>query len=436
MREFVWKTLNSEQRREALKRPAIFFHGFLRNRVTEILSTVKKDGDKALLDFTEQFDRVKLSTFAVTPQEIASAQEKLDAKVAASIWRAAENIKKFHEIQSPPNLLVDVIPGLRCERKATPIDPIGLYIPGGSAPLFSTVLMLGIPSLIAGCTNRVLCSPPSQDGTLNPYILFAAELCGIKKIFKVGGAQAIAAMAYGTESVPKVEKVFGPGNSWVTEAKLQASLDPEGAAQDFPAGPSEVLVIADDTANPRFVASDLLSQAEHGTDSQVILVTTSQTLADEVKGHLEDLLSALPRKKIANEALEKSAFIYVESLSQALEVSNSYAPEHLILQVVNPRALAEGVKNAGSVFIGPWTPESMGDYASGTNHVLPTYGFARAYSGVSVESFQKKITFQELTSRALQDLGPTVESMAEAEGLLAHKNAVSVRLQALEALNG
>jgi len=429
MRTFFWKNSTDEQRQAALKRPAQANKGDLTAKVAEILAEVKANGDTALRSFTAKFDNVELTALEVSSAEFAAAKKSVGVGAREALERAAANIEKFHVAQIPVNQSVETESGVVCERQFRPVSRVGLYVPGGSACLPSTVLMLGVPSRLAGCELRVLCTPPRKDGSVDPFILEAARLCRIDKVFKVGGAQAIAALAYGTESVPKVDKIFGPGNSWVTEAKEQVAS--AGAAIDMPAGPSEVLVIADANANPVFVAADLLSQAEHGPDSQVVLVTDSEEMVTKVQAEVAAQLKQLPRETIAAAALEKSLSIVVNTIAEAIAVSNQYAPEHLIVQVDQAARYKDRILNAGSVFLGPWSPESAGDYASGTNHVLPTYGFARAYSGLSVDSFLKQITFQELTEKGIQGLGETIEILATIERLDAHRNAVSVRLAAL-----
>ncbi len=427
-----WKDLTRAQQLELLKRPVNQSDGDFSKKVEMIIAEVRQSGDAALIALTEKLDRVALTQVRVTESERAAALTQVDPELMKAIRDAIRRITVFHEAQLPCPIDLETSAGVRCERKFFPIERVGLYIPGGTAPLPSTVMMLGVPSRIAGCSLRVLATPPQADGSINSTILATAHELGITEIYKMGGAQAIAALAYGTQSVPKVDKIYGPGNAWVTEAKLQVSQDPSGAACDLPAGPSEVLVIADHDANPGFVASDLLSQAEHGVDSQVILISTSAPVLKQVQVELAAQLAHLPRSKIAALALEKSVLIEVETLKQAMDISNEYAPEHLILQVQQAREYSKGVRHAGSVFLGAWTPESVGDYASGTNHVLPTYGFARSYSGLSTESFMKAISFQELSEHGLRDLGPTVERIAEAEFLDAHKRAVSIRLKGLQ----
>jgi histidinol dehydrogenase len=399
------------------------------DKVRPILEAVKKNKDQALKEFTSRFDGVEIETFRVTEEEVREGCMNVKSNLKGAINEAILNIRKFHESQKQPVKKVETSPGVVCWQRSTPIEKVGLYIPGGSAPLFSTVLMLAIPAAIAGCKEVVLCTPPDKDGNIHPAILFAAHLTGVSKIYKVGGAQAIAAMAYGTETIPAVDKIFGPGNSFVTAAKQLITLD--GVAIDLPAGPSEVEVLADDSANPAFVASDLLSQAEHGPDSQAILVTNSENLINAVKTEIEQQLKLLPRAETTSKALKNSRMILLSNTDEMLEFTNLYAPEHLILSVRDYETLAEEINNAGSVFLGNYTPESAGDYASGTNHTLPTYGYARAYSGVNLDSFCKKITFQEISQKGLQKLGPIIETMAEAEHLDAHKMAVSLRLNSL-----
>ncbi|MFM7023688.1 MAG: histidinol dehydrogenase [Flavobacteriales bacterium] len=411
---------------EILKRPTQT-KANLEKVVAEVFAKIQSEGDTALLEFTAKFDGCNLSSFKVPADEIAEAVKNLDPQLKDAIEKAAGNIQKFHAQQLQPEAAVQISKGIECWRKVTPIEKVGLYIPGGSAPLFSTVLMLSIPANIAGCKEITLCSPPNKEGKIHPAILFAAQLCGVTNIFKLGGTQAIGAMTYGSESVNKVHKIFGPGNQYVTAAKQYASL--EGVAIDMPAGPSEVLVFADDSGEASFIASDLLSQAEHGADSQVVFVTTSESMINKVKTEVEAQLNVLPRKEIAAKALANSVLISVKNKEEAIALINEYAPEHLILQSKDEAFFIERIVNAGSVFLGNYTPESAGDYASGTNHTLPTNGYARAYSGVSVDSFVKKITFQRISEEGLKDLGPTIEIMAEAEELIAHKNAVSIRLK-------
>lgn len=396
------------------------------SRVESIISSVKMDGDSALLSYAEQFDKVKLSALFIAKEELFELANQIPLAVKNAIDIAYKNIYKFHEAQLKTEAKIETMPGVNCWREARAIEKVGLYIPGGTAVLPSTFLMLGIPAKIAGCKEIVVCSPPQSDGKINTYIAYVSTLLNIEKIYLVGGAQAVGAMAFGTETIPKVDKIFGPGNRYVTEAK---KLVQNKVAIDMPAGPSEVLVIADETANPAFVAADLLAQAEHGTDSQAILVATSKQMIADVIFEVEKQIVELPRKDIAQKAIENSYAIFCETLIEAMDFSNAYAPEHLILATENFEPLIPLIINAGSVFLGNLTPESAGDYASGTNHTLPTSGFASAFSGVSVDTFLKKITFQHLTAKGLQNIGNTVEVLAEAEGLQAHKNAITIRLK-------
>ncbi len=398
-----------------------------REKTAAILTAVRNEGDAALRRLALQFDGFAPETLQVSEAEIAKAEQNLPPNLCAAIRQAYANIRRFHEQQWEQERRIETMPGVVCWRKSVAIGRVGLYIPGGTAPLFSTVLMLGVPAQLAGCQEVVLCTPPQSDGQAHPAVLFAAGLCGIRQVYLIGGAQAIGAMAYGTESVPRVWKIFGPGNPWVTAAKQLVSLN--GVAIDLPAGPSEVCVVADASADPRFVAADLLSQAEHGADSQVLLISDSERLILDIKNELEAQLSALPRHDFARQSLENSHAILVKNLSEALAWSNAYAPEHLILAVENPAHWAAQVTGAGSVFLGHYTPESAGDYASGTNHTLPTGGYARAYAGVSLDSFLKKITFQHISPEGLRGLAPTIVAMAQAEGLEAHARAVEVRLK-------
>ena len=399
-------------------------------KVQEIMEAVRAQGEEAVINYTEQFDQVKLRSIRVTADQIKAAADELTPALKTAMQIAKTNIEVFHQTQWQKTEQVETMPGVWCWRKSVGIDKVGIYIPGGTAPLFSTVLMLGVPAQLAGCKEVILCTPPNTEGNINPAILYAASLVGIEKIFSVGGVQAIAAMTYGTSSVPKVYKIFGPGNQYVTAAKQFAQQ--QGIAIDMPAGPSEVCVYADDTCEPSFVAADLLSQAEHGVDSQVLLVASNEELVKKIQKEIDQKLSHLPRKKMAEEALKNSKAIVINTPEIAIELINEYAPEHLILAIDKAAWWAEKITNAGSVFIGNYSPESVGDYASGTNHTLPTNGYAKAYSGVSVDSFVKKITFQQLTANGLQLLGPTVIEMAEAENLQAHSNAVAVRLQSLK----
>ncbi|MCQ2068357.1 MAG: histidinol dehydrogenase [Bacteroidaceae bacterium] len=422
----IVKNPDKSEWKELLERPASGIMAQIKDRVETVVENVRKGKDAQLLIYEQSFDKAYLKTLDVSQAELDEAASFVPAQLRDAIDRAAVNIRKFHESQLPSIKKVETTPGVTCWQKAVPITKVGLYIPGGTAPLFSTVLMLAIPARTAGCQEIVLCTPPNQEGNVNPAILYAAQVAGVNRIFKLGGAQAIAAMAYGTESVPKVSKIFGPGNPYVTTAKQIVSL--KDVAIDMPAGPSEVEVIADAQANPAFVAADLLSQAEHGRDSQVILLTTSAELIDKVQAEVDRQLALLPRNEIARVSLINSRMILLKNDDEIIEMTNEYAPEHLIIQTKNASELAERVVNAGSVFIGPWSPESAGDYASGTNHTLPTSGYAKAYSGVNIDSFMRKITFQELTKEGLRSLGPVIETMAAGEYLDAHKNAVSIRL--------
>ncbi len=398
--------------------------------VKEIFKEVQKKGDEAITKYTSLFDGVAVDNLEVTPEEINEAIASIPQELQDAIQLAKSNIEKFHTAQKNTRVSVETTPGVACWQEKRPIQKIGLYIPGGTAPLFSTVLMLAVPANIAGCKEIVLCSPPDKKGKINPAILYAAQLCGVTKILKVGGIQAIAGLTFGTASIPKVYKIFGPGNQFVTVAKQLATQF--GVAIDMPAGPSELLIVADETAVPAFVASDLLSQAEHGTDSQVILVSTSKDLIDAVETEIQTQLEVLPRKAIATKAIENSKLIYVENDQIALDLIDEYGPEHFIICAKNEDFYVNNIGNAGSVFIGNYTPESAGDYASGTNHTLPTNGYAKNYSGVNLDSFLKSMTFQKITAEGIQNIGPAIELMAEAEGLQAHKNAVTLRLQSCE----
>ncbi|WP_182026235.1 histidinol dehydrogenase [Vibrio rotiferianus] len=429
MRTVVWQSLSETQQDSILERPAITEGANITAAVSEVIAKVRKEGDGALLELTEKFDRVQPESIRVSNQEIDEASARLSEKMKNALEQAYENIAKFHKAQKPQPIKVETQPGVLCEQVTRPIQKVGLYIPGGSAPLPSTVLMLGVPAKIAGCRKVVLCSPPP----IADEILYVAKLCGIDEVYNVGGGQAVAAMAYGTETVSKVDKIFGPGNAYVTEAKRQVSNDFRGAAIDMPAGPSEVLVIADETADPDFIAADLLSQAEHGPDSQVVLVTPSPVIADQVTDAVQRQLKELSRADIAEQALASSLIIIAESLTQSVSISNYYGPEHLIVQTKNPRELLPLLDNAGSIFLGDWSPESAGDYASGTNHVLPTYGYTRTYSSLGLADFSKRMTIQELSADGLKNLAPTVVTMAEAEGLDAHKRAVTIRVEKLAA---
>ena len=420
---------NKSEWAEMLRRPVLNVDTLFEN-VGTILKEVRTNGDKAVIEYEERFDKVKLESLAVSEAEIKEAEKEVPIELKVAILLAQRNIYTFHKKQKFEGKKVETMEGVTCWQKAVGIEKVGLYIPGGTAPLFSTVLMLAVPAKIAGCKEIVLCTPPNKEGKINPAILYAAQVAGVSKIFKAGGVQAIGAMAYGTESVPKVYKIFGPGNQYVMAAKQQVAM--HDVAIDMPAGPSEVEVIADETANPAFVAADLLSQAEHGVDSQVVLITTSEKLLDDVEYEVQHQLSRLPRWQIAEKSLANSKLILVKDMDEVIELTNEYAPEHLIIETKNYMELAERVVNAGSVFLGSYTPESAGDYASGTNHTLPTNGYAKAYSGVSLDSFIRKITFQEISREGIQNIGPAIEVMAAHEQLDAHKNAVTVRLNSLK----
>jgi histidinol dehydrogenase len=420
----IYKYPYGEAIQEILQRPALDY-SMLEEKITPILLDVKKNGDKALRKYTAEFDKVNLEKIEVSDQEKYFALNQVDTNLFDAIKLAADNITTFHKKQIQPVEKIETMPGIMCWRKNVGIEKVGLYIPGGTAPLFSTVLMLTIPAVLAGCKEIVICTPPSPEGKIHPAILVAAGYLGINKVYKVGGVQAIAAMTFGTETIPKVNKIFGPGNQYVTAAKQLAQK--YGIAIDMPAGPSEVAVFADKTADPAFIAADLLSQAEHGADSQVLLVTDDEAIIDPVQRELQRQLNLLPRKEFAEKALDNSKTVLVKDRSEAMVLLNAYAPEHLILSCDSPAELAEEVINAGSVFLGHYSPESVGDYASGTNHTLPTAGYAKTYSGVSVDSFVKKITFQYLSEEGLNNIGSAVETMAEAEGLRAHAEAVRIR---------
>ncbi|MGV7961595.1 histidinol dehydrogenase [Photorhabdus tasmaniensis] len=422
-----WQECNAEQQSNLLTRPAVAASEEISRTVEHILNAVKADGDNTLRELSQRFDKTTIKNIRISPEEIEAAENRLNNEIKQAMLQAMNNIRVFHEAQKPVEINVETQPGVHCRQITRPIDSVGLYIPGGSAPLPSTVLMLGTPAKIAGCRKVVLCSPPP----IADEILYAAKLCGITEIFQIGGAQAIAAMAFGTESIPKIDKVFGPGNAYVTEAKRQISQRMDGAAIDMPAGPSEVLIIADEGANPVFAAADLLSQAEHGPDSQVILVTPNENLAKKVIAEIEKQLIQLSRKQIAAKALEHSRIIVTKNLQQCMEISNRYGPEHLIIQTCQPEQLVDKITNAGSVFLGDWSPESAGDYASGTNHVLPTYGYTSTYSSLGLADFLKRMTIQQLTPQGLLNLSQTIETLAQAEQLTAHKNAVTLRVAAL-----
>jgi len=427
MKTYNYSFLKTNQLNALLQRPKMDFSSVF-GIVQPILDDVSTYGDDAIKKYTKKFDGLDLDALTVNPSDI---EVTLAPDLEQAIQQALNNLFLFHREQMPPNLEVETIKGVTCSRKALPIERVGLYIPGGTAPLPSTTMMLGVPAVIAGCKTVVIATPPDKNGNVPDPILYIAKKLGVKTVVKTGGAQAIAGMAFGTESIPKVDKIFGPGNQYVTAAKMILQNSEAMVSIDMPAGPSEVLVIADKHADPEFIAADLLSQAEHGSDSQVVLVVTVDTNLSAIESALSEQLKELPRKEMAADALENSFIVVVESTEKAMEFSNQYAPEHLIINTDNADQLAEQVTNAGSVFVGPWTPESMGDYASGTNHTLPTYGYARMYSGVSLQSFQKFVTFQSASEEGIQNLGPTVEILAEEEGLQAHRNAVTLRLNKL-----
>ncbi|KXJ62081.1 MAG: histidinol dehydrogenase [Alteromonas sp. Nap_26] len=427
----TWSSLSANEKKQALARPAMANSQQLKQTVGEIITRVEQEGDVAVLDYTRKFDCPDLTSLVLSQTDIDALAAKVTPEVANAIDIAFNNIKTFHEAQKPSDIALTTTPGVQCELRFTALDAVGLYIPGGSAPLPSTVLMLGVPALVAGCKNKLLCTPPNKAQLIAPEIAYAARKCGIDKIFLCGGAQAIAAMALGTDTIPQVDKIFGPGNSFVTEAKQQVSQRADGAAIDMPAGPSEVLVLADEFANPEFVAADLLSQAEHGPDSQAILVSNSAVLIEQAKDAVERQLATLSRADIARPAMENARYILADTIEQAIEASNAYAPEHLIVQIENARDYLPKIKYAGSIFLGPWSPESAGDYASGTNHVLPTYGYAKNYSSLGLLDFMRRYTIQELSADGMRNLGPAIMALAAAEGLDAHEQAVALRMQAL-----
>lgn len=424
-----WQEISEQQKIDALARPAIADNALLSTQVANILSQVKNQGDKSLFTLTEQFDGIALTSLSVTPEQVKAARLTLTDKRLKAINTAYNQIKSFHSAQTPEDITVETCPGVRCTLKTEAIESVGLYIPAGSAPLPSTVLMLGVPAQLTGCTRTVLVCPPDKSGQLANEVLVAAELCGITEIYTIGGAQAIAALAYGTKSIPPVNKVFGPGNRYVTEAKKQLSQQVAGFAIDMPAGPSEVLVLADEDANPAFIAADLLSQAEHGADSQVILLTDCAQLIDKVSIELTKQVAELSRRDIAEKALKQSRLILTKDLAQAVEISNLYGPEHLIVQTENPQALLANLRNAGSIFVGAYTPESAGDYASGTNHVLPTYGYSKVISSLSLADFSRRYTIQEISKTGLNNLAECIIELTDAEGLDAHQRAVTIRLE-------
>jgi histidinol dehydrogenase len=432
MRILDWKSLSAAQQRDALQRPAQRDAARVTATAQDIIERVRREGDAALLALTEQFDGVRLAELQVTEKEFAEAELKLNAEQKSAIERAISTIHRFHAAQMPAPLRVETAPGVQCERISVPIRAVGLYVPAGSAPLPSTAIMLAVPAGIAGCPVRIMCTAPTRYGSADPAVLVAARKAGIEQVFKVGGAQAIAAMAYGTDTIPKCDKIFGPGNAWVTAAKLLVAQHAEGAAADLPAGVTEVMVIADASARADFVAADLLAQAEHSPDAQAILVTSEPGLAAAAMREVQRQSMRLLRARILTDSLKAMRFIVVETLEAAFDIANGYAPEHLLLQIDKPRAWLPRVTAAGAVFLGPWSPETVGDYCSGPNHTLPTYGYARSYSGLSLEDFQKRITVQELTPGGLQGLGPTAQVLAHLEGLDAHAAAVTIRLEALQ----
>jgi histidinol dehydrogenase len=431
MKRFRWNALDEAGRAAALARPDPGRRATLAEDVAAIVAETRQDGDAALVRFAKRFDGVELAALRVPAEAFEAAEACLSPEQRDALRTAIANVRAFHAAQLLAPIDVETMPGVRCRRITRPIRAVGLYVPAGSAPLPSTVIMLAVPALLAGCPRRILCTPPQKNGRADPAVLTAARYCGIDEVYLAGGAQAIAAMAYGTESIPAVDKIFGPGNAWVTEAKLQVSRDPDGAALDLPAGPSEVLVIADERADPGFVAADLLSQAEHGADSQVLLVTISEALADAVDLAIAEQLSELTRSAILGAALAHGRTLIARDLDEAFEISNRYAPEHLIVHVPEPEAWLERIETAGSVFLGDWTPESLGDYCSGTNHVLPTYGYARAWSGLGTSDFQLAISVQQASAEGFRRIGPTARTLAELEGLDAHALAVRLRLEAL-----
>ncbi|WP_395345758.1 histidinol dehydrogenase [Ningiella sp. W23] len=431
-----WTSLSDEDKQLSLARPALKDSVLLSDTVNKIVTKVLSEKDQAVLAYTKEFDGADLANLRLPVEHIEQAQTLVSADVKQAIDLAYSNIYRFHEAQRPADISLETQPGVLCEQKHVAISRVGLYVPGGSAPLPSTVLMLGVCAQVAGCELPILCTPPSVQGTVAPEILYAASKCGIEHIYLCGGAQAIAAMAFGTQTIPKVDKIYGPGNSFVTEAKQQVSQRVDGAAIDMPAGPSEVLVLADEHANPSFVASDLLSQAEHGPDSQAVLVSNSEALIKATQQQVLHQLATLSRKTIAQQSIANSRFILTTDLDEAVKVSNAYAAEHLIVQTENARALLGELKHAGSIFLGAYSPESAGDYASGTNHVLPTYGYARNYSSLGLLDFMRRFTVQELSEQGIQNIGPAIMSLAQAEGLDAHKRAVALRLEALGSLEG
>jgi histidinol dehydrogenase len=432
MRILNWENLSGAERVEALRRPALRDAPAVAEAARSIIESVRRDGDAAVLALTEKFDGVRPASLQVTSQEFDDAERSLNAAQLAAIDRAIANVRRFHEAQGSKPLRIETSPGVVCERISVPIRAVGLYVPAGSAPLPSTAIMLAVPASLAACPVRIMCTPPLRNGIADPAVLTAARRSGVERVFKTGGAQAVAAMAYGTASIPKCDKIFGPGNAWVTAAKMLAAQDPDGAAADLPAGVTEVMVIADSSARADFVAADLLAQAEHSPQAQSLLVTTSAQLAEDTAGEVRRQAAALSRRSILAESLTHLRILVVDSLVTALEIADEYAPEHLLLEVREPRRWLDRVRTAGAVFLGHWSPETLGDYCSGPNHTLPTYGYAKAYSGLSLEDFQRRITLQEVTPAGLADLGATAQVLAQLEGLDAHAAAVSVRLAAIE----
>lgn len=429
MQTFFWNKLSPDEQQSALARPQGLTDAALIERVRDILANVKNNGDKAVLDYTARFDQAKLKKLEVTRDELKAAWDALPADQKTALKTAKTNIEAFHSAQTPKSITLETMPGVICRREARPIETAGLYVPGGTAPLVSTVLMLAIPAKVAGVRNRIIATPPGPSGEVNPAILAAAYLCDVTALYACGGAQAIAALAYGTESIPKCDKIFGPGNAYVATAKSLVTQEPGGPAMDLPAGPSEAMVVADKSANPVFVAADLLSQAEHDTLAQVICVCSEEKVVNAVKAAVSDQIATLPRREIAEKSIVNSKIFIADNRKNTLDIINQYAPEHLILQIENPEDLVPDIRHAGSLFLGHWTPESVGDYASGTNHTLPTYGAARAYSGVTLESFVKYMSIQSLSREGLERLGPTVETLATLEELEAHRRAISLRLE-------
>ena len=427
-----WNSASDEEKEVLLQRPALRADRNLHDKVRTIVSDVRDGGDKLLRDLTQKFDHVEIECLRVSTEEFQRAEQELSPDQLGAIDLAIRNVRRFHEAQLPVPISIETMPGVQCERISHAIDAVGLYVPAGTAPLPSAAIMLAVPAAIAGCPVKILCTPPRPDGRADSAVLVAAKRAGVDTAFKVGGAQAIAAMAYGTESVPRVAKIFGPGNTWVTEAKTQVASDPLGAAIDMPAGPSEVLVIADDQANAEFVAADLLSQAEHGVDSQVLLLAFSNQFAENVAREIDAQLATLKREAIARQAIENSSVIVVEGVTAAIQINNRYAPEHLIMHIANARDVLADIRNAGSIFLGPWSPESAGDYCSGTNHVLPTYGHARSFSGLGLDQFMRQMSVQELSRNGLQNIGKAIIDLAGLEGLDAHAAAVERRLATLE----